>query len=151
MINTAIIKPFIHGTKTNFLPNAPQGRTLLLADGFKEFDDRRLGGTDNHVNACFYDPSLFPCYIQQPRSKEKQIPNMGGFQQEWINACKGDLKTSCDFDYSGTAIEQMLLGLVAYRVGKKIKYDGKAGRVIGNAAANELLSRKYRKGWKLNG
>ena len=87
----------------------------------------------------------------RPRPKEKQIPRMGGFQQQWINACKGDLKTSCDFDYSGTAIEQMLLGLVAYRVGKKIEYDGNTGRVTNNAAANELLSRKYRKGWTLDG
>jgi len=87
----------------------------------------------------------------KPRPKEKEIPNMGGFQQEWVNACKGDLKTSCDFKYSGDAIETMLLGLVAYRVGKKIEYDGKAGRVTNSSEANELLSRKYRKGWVLDG
>ncbi|MBN1442460.1 MAG: Gfo/Idh/MocA family oxidoreductase [Planctomycetes bacterium] len=87
----------------------------------------------------------------KPRPKEKQIPPMGGFQQQWIKACKGDLKTSCDFDYSGTAIEQMLLGLVAYRAGKKIEYDGAAGRVTNDAAANDLLSRKYRDGWTLDG
>ena len=46
-------------------------------------------------------------------------------------------------------IEMMMLGLVAYRVGKKIKYDGAAGRVTNCAEANELLSRKYRAGWKL--
>lgn len=87
----------------------------------------------------------------KPRPKEKQIPRMGGFQQQWINACKGDLKTSCDFDYSGTAAEEMLLGLVAYRVGKKIKFDGEAGRVTNDSQANDLLRRKYRKGWTLNG
>ena len=42
--------------------------------------------------------------------------------REWVNACKGDLKTCCDFDYSGTMIEQLLLGLVAFRAGKKIDY-----------------------------
>ena len=45
----------------------------------------------------------------------------------------------------------MLLGLVAYRVGEKIDYDGKTGRVTNNAKANELISRTYRKGWTLNG
>ncbi len=85
------------------------------------------------------------------RAKEDIIPAMDGFQKEWIDACKGDLKTSCDFDYSGTAIEQMLLGLVAYRVGKKIKYDGATGRVTNSAEANALLSKKYRDGWTLNG
>jgi len=84
------------------------------------------------------------------RPKEKMIPPLGHFQKEWIDACKGDLKTSCDFDYSGKLIEMMLLGLVAYRVGKKLKYDGKTGKTD-DAKANELLSRTYREGWPLNG
>ena len=79
------------------------------------------------------------------------MPPLGDFQKEWINACKGSLKTSCDFDYGSKLIEQMLLGLVAYRVGKKIAYDGNAGRVTDNAEANELLRRTYRAGWTLNG
>ena len=76
---------------------------------------------------------------------------MGDFQQEWIDACKGDLKTSCDFEYGGNLMEQMLLSLVAYRVGKEIEYDGKTGRVTNSEEANSLLHRKYRPGWVLNG
>jgi hypothetical protein len=45
----------------------------------------------------------------------------------------------------------MLLGLVAYRVGKKIQYDGAAGRATDCSEANELLARTYRSGWTLNG
>ena len=85
------------------------------------------------------------------REEDDMIPNMGNFIQEWIDACKGDLKTSCDFDYGGTLIEQMLLGLVAYRVGKKIDYDGKTGRVTNCPEANALLTKEYRKGWTLEG
>ncbi len=86
-----------------------------------------------------------------PRKEEDLTPPMGQFIEEWIRACKGDLKTSCDFDYGGMMIEQLLLGLVAYRVGKKIEYDGETGRVIDSAEANDLLKRKYRPGWTLNG
>jgi hypothetical protein len=85
------------------------------------------------------------------RSKDKVIKPMGNFQQEWIDACKGDLKTSCDFDYSGTMLEQLMLGLVAYRAGKKIEYDSVKGRVTNCDEANEFLHRKYRPGWILNG
>jgi len=85
------------------------------------------------------------------RSKDELIAPLGHFQKQWTNACKTDLKTACDFDYGGTLIEQMLLGLVAYRVGKKIDYDGAAGRVTNSAEANDLLSRKYRTGWTLDG
>ena len=82
----------------------------------------------------------------KPRAKDKMLPPLGHFQKEWINACKGSLKTSCDFDYSGKMIEKMLLGLVAYRVGKKIDYDGATGRVTNSPEANDLLRRKYRAG-----
>jgi predicted dehydrogenase len=87
----------------------------------------------------------------RPRSKESLLPPIEHFQKEWTSACKGDLKTSCNFDYGGTLIEQMLLGLVAYRVGKKIEYDGATGRVTNCPEANDLLRRKYRPGWTLNG
>lgn len=87
----------------------------------------------------------------KPRTKETLLPPLGNFQQEWIKAAKGNLKTTCNFDYSGTMIEQMMLGLVAYRVGKKISYDGATGRVTDVPEANELLRRKYRPGWTLDG
>ena len=82
------------------------------------------------------------------------------FQLEWIAACKGmsngvthgtSSKTHCDFDYSGSMIEQMLLGLVAHQMGKKLEYDGVNGRVTNSAEANQYLKREYRSGWKLDG
>ncbi|HBY63519.1 MAG TPA: hypothetical protein DEH78_27150 [Solibacterales bacterium] len=82
------------------------------------------------------------------------------FQRDWLDACKGksnsvvhgtSSKTHCDFDYSGSMIEQMLLGLVAHRAGKRLEYDGAAGRVTNMDEANDWLKRKYRDGWTLNG
>ena len=82
------------------------------------------------------------------------------FQLDWIEACKGrrtnvvngtSSKTHCDFDYAGSMMEQMLLGLVAHRAGKKIEYDAKTGRVTNMAEANDWLKRSYRSGWTLDG
>ncbi len=87
----------------------------------------------------------------KPRSKDAVLPPLGHFQKQWITACKQGGKTACDFEYSGNMIEQLLLGLVAYRVGKKIKYDGAEGRVANCPEANALLRRQYRKGWTLDG
>jgi len=87
----------------------------------------------------------------KPRTKETLIPPLGGFQDEWINAAKGNPeKTTCNFDYGGKMIEMMNLGLVAYRAGKKVKYDGKTG-LTDDATANSYLKKKYRDGWTLNG
>ncbi len=85
------------------------------------------------------------------RPKEAQLAEVGDFQEQWINACKGDpTKTSCNFDYNGLMTEQMALGLVAYRAGKKLKYDGKTG-LTDDAGANQFLGRKYREGWAISG
>jgi hypothetical protein len=113
-------------------------------------------GTKGVLVADFNTRALFPGRNQadltyyKARPKEALIPPMGNFQAQWINACKGSLKTSCDFDYGGKMIETMLLGLVAYRAGKKISYDGAAG-TTDDAQANALLRRTYRAGWTLNG
>ena len=70
-------------------------------------------------SCCPYSDGADLTYYK-PRSKEALLPPVGHFQKQWINACKNGGKTACDFEYSGNMIEQLLLGLVAYRVGKKI-------------------------------
>ena len=114
-------------------------------------------GTKGFLVADFQTRVLLPGRNQadmtyyKPRPKSELIPPMGSFQGQWIKACKGDLKTSCDFDYGGRMIEMLMLGMVAYRAGKKISYDGAGGKVTDNAEANQLLRRTYREGWTLNG
>lgn len=87
----------------------------------------------------------------EPRKERELTPDVGNFQEEWTNACKGNLKTSCDFDYSGVIVEQLTLGMVAYDVGKKLEYDAPNMRVTNSPEANRLLKKEYRKGWVLNG
>jgi predicted dehydrogenase len=94
-------------------------------------------------------------------AEKKGQPLVGdAFQLEWVDACKGKYngvvngtssKTHCDFDYAGSMIEQMLLGLVAHRAGKKLEYDPAAGRITNATEANDYLTREYREGWTLNG
>jgi len=89
-------------------------------------------------------------YYHAP-APEDVTPDADDFQREWINACKGDLQTSCNFDYNGLLTEQMALGLAAYRAGQKVTYDGQTGRITNAAAANAYLSRPIRRGWTVNG
>ena len=105
-----------------------------------DFDSRILLPFGNKADMTYY----------QRRTPEQVLPPLGHFTKDWTNAAKGNLKTACDFDYSGNLIEQNLLAHVAYRVGKKFEYDGAKG-TTNLPEANALLKRQYRPGWTLNG
>ena len=114
-------------------------------------------GTKGYLLADFRTRLLIPSqegadmtYYNAPR-KANVAPPHGNFVGQWIDACKGSLKTSCDFDYAGRMIETLMLGLEANRAGKELKYDPKKGEVTNDLAANSYLGKEYRKGWVLNG
>ena len=135
------------------MPSSPRDCVDLNKIGhgvlFKGSEGFLVSSFDERLIIPFGDEADMTYY--KPRGKDEVIAPMGDFQQEWIDACKGDLKTSCDLEYGGNMMEQLLLGLVSYRAGKKIEYDGVKGRVTNSDEANALLSRRYRPGWVLNG
>ena len=97
--------------------------------------------------------------VLSPGSKYKDyqrpkpsIPKSVGHYKEWIDACKGKGNSLCNFDYSGALIEHNLLGNLAHRaeVGKEFDWDAENLRITNDQEANELLSKKYRKGWELS-
>ena len=91
--------------------------------------------------------------MTQYTSPQKQdlIPSSLGHHEEWINACKTDRKTTCNFDYSGALIENNLLALVAYRVGQKLDWDAKNLKATNCPEADKYIRKQYRQGWVLNG
>jgi predicted dehydrogenase len=98
--------------------------------------------------------------VSAQQSGNRPAARIDPFQTDWLDACKGksnsvvngtSSKTHCDFDYAGTMMEQMLLGLVAHRAGKRLEYDPATGRVTNSPEANDYLKRQYRPNWKLDG
>ena len=79
----------------------------------------------------------------------KTIPDSIGHYAEWLKACREGTPTTCTFDYSGPLTETVLLGNVAYRVGRKLNWQAEALQVANNTAANALISKAYRSGWEL--
>jgi predicted dehydrogenase len=136
------------------MPRSPKPAIDLKAIGhgamFKGTKGFLVSDFDSRIVMPFGDSADLTYY--KPRSAETLLPPVGHFQKQWFDACKNPgNKTACDFEYSANMIEQMLLGLVAYRVGKKITYNGATGQVTDCPEANEHLGRKYREGWPLNG
>jgi hypothetical protein len=81
---------------------------------------------------------------------KRSIPPSPGQQAEWIRACKGEgPEPLCNFAYAGPLTEANHLGNVAYRAGKKLKWEPKKMKFPNAPEAEKYLGRSYRKGWKL--
>jgi hypothetical protein len=85
------------------------------------------------------------------RPPAPSIPNSIGHWNEWVKACKTGGETTCNFDYSGALTETILLGVVAYRTGKKLEWDAKGLKTPNEPGAEEYLTKTYRKGWEVAG
>ena len=77
------------------------------------------------------------------------IPDSIGHHAEWIQACKTGSPTSCNFDYGGALTENVLLGNVAFRSGKRIEWDAANLRITNEPDAMRFLRKSYRQGWEL--
>ena len=80
---------------------------------------------------------------------EKTIADSIGHYAEWIKACREGTPTTCTFDYSGPLSETVLLGTVAYRVGRKLNWNAEKLEVVNDTAANNLIRKDYRSGWEV--
>jgi hypothetical protein len=74
-----------------------------------------------------------------------------GTYNDWIAACKGGEPACSNFDIAGPFTEWIALGVVACRIpNTKLLWDSARMRITNNAAANEFLKPKIRKGWRIN-
>jgi len=96
------------------------------------------------------EPKLLPeADFANFKGPDPYLPQSPGHHQQWIDACKTGSRTGSNFGYAGPFTEIVLLGNVAYRSGGTIEFDPAKGRVTNNEAANQFLSKSYRKGWEV--
>jgi predicted dehydrogenase len=96
------------------------------------------------------NPALYPA----EKFKEYKLPNPGGQDHygQFVEACRGNGKTSTPFSYSGPLTESVLLGCLATRFPHKtLEWDAAGLKVTNIAEANALVRRKPRKGWEVMG
>lgn len=84
-----------------------------------------------------------------PRFPGADKDNDRAHHQEWIEAIKGNGQAMSNFSYAGPMTEAVLLGNVAQRVGKKIKWDPVQMEIRNRKEANHFLNTDYRRGWEL--
>ncbi|MCA9178501.1 MAG: Gfo/Idh/MocA family oxidoreductase [Planctomycetales bacterium] len=77
------------------------------------------------------------------------IPPSPGHHEQWLQCCRSGEPTDSPFSYAGPLTEANHLGNVAFRVGKRIRWNAKEMRAEGCPEAEPFLTREPRKGWSL--
>ena len=67
---------------------------------------------------------------------------------DFVNAIESGKRPTCDIEVGHLATNMSLLGMVSYKLGRSIQWDGANEKIIGDEDANKLLRREYRGPWK---
>lgn len=95
-------------------------------------------------------PKLIPRRrMEEFQAPPKALPRPAGELDQFIRACRGEAKSDANFESVYPMAETILLGTIAVRVDKKLKWDTEKGEFINSAEANALCRRENRPGWEL--
>lgn len=107
-------------------------------------------GSKGMMFADYSSYRLFPAdQFKDAKPPEPTIPRSIGHHKEWLKACRDGSPTTCNFQYSGGLTETVLLGTVAYRLGKKLEWDAVNLKATNAPEADQLIHKEYRKGWEV--
>jgi predicted dehydrogenase len=76
-------------------------------------------------------------------------PLDGPFQRQFLECLRSRQKPLADVETGHRSTIPVLMANIAYRTGRKLKWDSGRERFIGDEEANQYLQREYRKPWQL--
>ena len=88
------------------------------------------------------------CTVRYTRPP-KTLPRVAGHHADWLQACKGSTPACSNFEYGARLTEFVLLGTLALRTGKVMKWDAAGMKAINVPQAQPFIEGRYRKGWEL--
>jgi predicted dehydrogenase len=129
----------------------PPADVIALIEG-KDFPESRsiLIGTGGAMLLPHCElPTLHP----KKSFESLKFPKVQGHNHwaQFVNACRGEDRTTAGFDYAGPLTETVLLGGIASQF-PNTTLDWDSRRMKFNVAkANAFIRREYRKGWSVKG
>jgi predicted dehydrogenase len=96
-------------------------------------------------------PRLLPLQLHRDYKRPpKTLPRVEGHHADWLQACKGGTSASSNFEYAARLCEVILLGSVALRTQKVLRWDSASMSATNAPEAQEYLKGgPYRGGWEL--
>lgn len=102
-----------------------------------------------HSGWTFYPADSRKEIIRQPASlNEPDQQNIRELWADFLDAIETKRRPVSDIEQIYYSTNVSLLGMLSYKLGRSIEWDGAKEQVVGDAEANKLLSREYRSGWE---
>lgn len=130
----------------------PSAEVQALLEGRKLSDQ---GSIYIGTEGVMYSPYIaMPILLPAEKFKDHKLPRQTGTNHylQFVEACRGNDKTSAPFAYAGPLTETVLLGCLATRFPMKtLEWDAAKLTVTNEETANKFVRRRYRKGWEVEG
>jgi predicted dehydrogenase len=153
-------------TKYRVTLNYPKDLTMVIAGGHSDIrSGTKWIGTDGWVwvdrgsrqnpgfdasNGEWKEWKEVPASVAKVRLyKSGDVLNQQAHYRNFLDCVKSRKPTVTPVETAHHSLIPGHLGLIAMLVGRKIKWDPKKERIIGDAEASKLLTRDYRAPWKL--
>jgi hypothetical protein len=111
----------------------------------------RFEGTNGwvHVDRGFLEASSPDLLQTQLGPDDVHLYESPGHHQNWLDCIRTRKRPICDVEIGVRSVTVCHLGNIAMRLRRKLRWDPKAERFIGDEEANRHLFRPYRAPWHL--
>jgi predicted dehydrogenase len=84
---------------------------------------------------------------EPPKLHEPDQQNILELWANFLDAIKTGKRPVSDIEEIHRSTNMSLLGMLSYKLGRSVKWDGEKEVIVGDAEANKMLRREYRKPW----
>jgi predicted dehydrogenase len=84
---------------------------------------------------------------EAPKLDEPDQQNIAALWGDFLTSIKTNKLSMCDIEIGQRSTNMSLLGMLSWKLGRSVEWDGEKGLIKNDAEANKLLSRAYRGEW----
>ncbi len=96
------------------------------------------------------EPRMLPLEKMRHYDGPKSVKAQTSYVEfPWIDHIQQRTQSPGSFIRAQTVTETINLGAIALRAGTRVDYDSATMRITNNEAANQFITREYRKGWEI--
>ncbi len=86
--------------------------------------------------------------VQKAQLNQPDAQNIRELWADFLAAIRTGKKPVCDIEEIYYSTNLSLLGMLSYKLGRSVEWDGAKETIVGDAEANRLLEREYRGEWE---